>query len=72
MITLINTATGEEYRYTGTSREFCTEDSFCVKAKGSNSFKRRFRAVSAGFVLGGHTVQVLLREPFKVKECLTK
>jgi hypothetical protein len=72
MITLINTATGEEYRYTGTSREFCTEDSFCVNAKGSNSFKSRFRGVAAGFILGNHTVQVLLREPFKVKECLIK
>ena len=72
MITLINTATGEEYRYTSTSKKYCTEDSLCVNAKGSNSFKRRFRGVAAGFVLGNHTIQVLLRDPFKVKECLIK
>lgn len=72
MITLINTAIGEEYRHTGTSKKRCTEDSFYVNAKGSNIFKSRFRAVAAGFVLGNHTVQALLREPFKVEKYLTK
>lgn len=76
MITIVDKATGEEFKYSSALVSESTEDSFIAPVKASGAFRSRWHAVVDYFIVlnKGYfpATQCLLKSRYAVKECMGK